>query len=157
MAEFSIDLSKWVEGAEEKANLVVKSIIVDLMRNIDMRSPVGKREIWEVNIARASRGLPPTPKGYLGGHFRANWQLGVDTVPTGEINGIDPTGALTLSAAIGAIPDDVIGHRYHYVNNTPYALPLENGHSTQAPLGMVGLSILEWQGIVRYRAREGAA
>lgn len=151
MSSFSINLAKWAEQAEGKANLVVKSVLFDIAARVDEKSPVGKREIWAANIERASRGLPPLPKNYKGGHFRANWQMGVDTRPTEEIAGIDYESALGRNQ--GAIPPWTLGKTFFLTNNAPYAVALENGHSTQAPLGIVGITVLEWQAIVSKNAR----
>lgn len=151
--KFSISLEEWAKQAENKADLVVKSALIDIMGRIDMRSPVGQKEIWAANVERASRGLAPLPKGYTGGRFRANWQLGVNSKPSGTIDAIDKTGESTQAAAISNIPEKVLGNRFFYVNNQPYGPRLENGWSKQAPLGIVGLAILEWQGILTFRAR----
>ena len=156
MSSLSISLTEWVAQAGDKANLVVKSIIIDLTRRIDEKSPVGKKELWAANVERASRGLAALPAGYIGGRFRGNWQLGVDAPVSGTLDTVDSDGSSTLSAAMSAIPAETIGHTFYYTNNLPYALRLENGHSRQAPIGIVGLSILEWQGIVRRNARGGA-
>jgi len=44
------------------------------------------------------------------------------------------------------------------VNNLVYIIPLEHGHSQQAPAGMVGVTIAEYPGIVRLAAEtEGNA
>ena len=152
MSSFSVNLVKWAEQAGEKASLVIKDVIVDITRRVDEKSPVGKREIWAANIKRAARGLPPLPKGYVGGHFRANWQLGVDSRPTEEILGTDFAAALSRNE--NSVPDDAMGHTYFLTNNCAYAMELERGHSSvQAPIGIVGITILEWQGIVRHNAQ----
>ena len=39
------------------------------------------------------------------------------------------------------------------VNNLPYAIPLEYGHSTQAPNGMVRITVERFQQIVDAAAR----
>ena len=148
---FSINLAKWAERAGEKADLVIKDVIIDVARRIDEKSPVGKREIWASNIERKTRGLPPLPKDYKGGHFRANWQLGVNTRPENEIDTTDFSG--TVNQNIGRLPAQCMGNVFYLTNNVPYAMRLENGHSTQAPIGIVGITILEWQGIVRRNAQ----
>ena len=35
------------------------------------------------------------------------------------------------------------------MNNLPYAVPIENGHSRQKPEGMVAVTVAEWPGIVK--------
>jgi hypothetical protein len=40
------------------------------------------------------------------------------------------------------------GPPIYIVNNLPYAIPLEYGHSSQAPQGMVRLAAIEFQQLV---------
>lgn len=82
------------------------------------------------------------------GHFRANWQLGVGTMPAGQIAGVDPTGAGLGNRVTARIPADAAGKVYYLTNNLPYAQRLEMGYSKQAPQGMVGRTVTEWQGLV---------
>ena len=150
---FSDDIQKFTIKANGKTDNVVAGIVFDIATRIDFRSPVGQPEIWAANIDRATRGLPPLPKGYVGGRFRANWQLGVNVRPSGEINGVDPTGEATLGKVLSEIPKQAAGNIYYLVNNLPYAQALEDGHSTQAPSGMVGLTVLEWASVVQDNAK----
>ena len=53
-----------------------------------------------------------------------------------------------MAANIGAIPGNAFGHVYYLMNNAPYANALENGHSMQAPAGVVGLTVAAWEIIV---------
>jgi hypothetical protein len=46
------------------------------------------------------------------------------------------------------------GHTIYIVNNLPYANALENGHSKQAPSGMVKVTLQEFPGIVSAAAQE---
>ncbi len=105
---------------------------------IDERSPVGDGAYWK----------SPPPKGYVGGHFRGNWQLGVGVVPQGEIAGVDTDGSGLGGRVIAKIPEDASGKVYWLANNVPYAMRLEYGYSRQAPKGMVGRTAAEWQSIV---------
>ncbi|HEX2554237.1 MAG TPA: hypothetical protein VHL98_11075 [Microvirga sp.] len=82
-------------------------------------------------------------KGYVGGRFRANWQVGIGSRPAGVIDAVDPSGQATIaagSAVIAGLTDKVA---IYLVNNLPYADPLENGHSKQAPMGIVAVTIAE--------------
>ena len=106
------------------------------------RSPVGDGDLWKT----------PPPKGYVGGRFRANWQIGVGAAPTGEL--YDPLqssypGEKEVVASIDAkVPVRAGGRVYYLVNNLPYAQRLEDGWSKQAPKGMVGLTVLEFQQVM---------
>lgn len=86
------------------------------------------------------------PPGYTGGRFRGNWQVSFD-VPTTEENGrIDKTGDLTKAAGNYTLSLFKVGMRsIYFCNNVPYAYPLEMGHSTQAPGGMVRITAAEFQ------------
>lgn len=136
---FALDLQKFAEKAGRKADDVVGNVVVRVAAELDRRSPVGDATYWK----------NPAPKGYIGGHFRANWQLGVGTRPTAEVAGVDPSGARTLGAIIAEVPEEAAGRVYWLVNNAPYAQRIENGWSRQAPQGLVGLTVVQFQQIVR--------
>lgn len=135
---FSFEMAEFIEKAKDNANRATKAIILGIAGEIDRRSPVGNPSLW------ASK----PPPGYVGGHFRANWQIGVNVRPFNEIEGVDPDGSRTQGNIALALPNDVLGNEYYLVNNVPYAYRLEMGHSTQAPQGLVGLTIVMYQQIV---------
>lgn len=89
------------------------------------------------------------PEGYVGGRFRGNWQVGVNSDVTTEIDRIDKNGSSTVSVEAAKIPTQAAGKVYYIANNLPYAQALETGHSTQAPQGVVGVTVLEFESIVR--------
>jgi hypothetical protein len=89
----------------------------------------------------------------VGGRFRGNWQFSLETPATGELDSIDPNGAETLAALIRQAQSMTAGQVAYIVNNLPYAIPLEYGHSTQAPAGMVRLTVERFQRIVDEAAR----
>lgn len=81
-------------------------------------------------------------KDYVGGRFRGNWQVAIGEAPAGVVERIDPGGGETLSSGTSAILEYKAGAGSIWlVNNLPYAVPLEYGHShIQAPYGMVRLT-----------------
>jgi hypothetical protein len=83
---------------------------------------------------------------YVGGRFRGNWQVSFDTAKTGTLERIDPTGRESLGSGTAVIQGFTteVGTIW-MMNNLPYAQPLEYGHSSQAPAGMVRISVLEVQ------------
>lgn len=136
---FALDLQRFAEKTAEKADEAVGRIVVSVAAELDQRSPVGDAKFWK----------SPPPAGYVGGHFRANWQLGVDVRPVGEFPGVDPSGERTQAAIVAAVPQEAAGHIYWLTNNTPYSLEIERGHSrNQAPRGLVGLTAIMFQQIV---------
>lgn len=86
------------------------------------------------------------PPGYTGGRFRGNWQVSFDAPTTEESGRIDKTGDLTKAAGNYTLSLFKVGMRsIYFCNNVPYAYPLEMGHSTQAPGGMVRITAAEFQ------------
>lgn len=87
-----------------------------------------------------------TPPGYTGGRFRGNWQVGLDAAPQGETGRVDKSGGKTLAAGTLVIEQFRVGMQaVYFTNNVPYAYPLEFGHSTQAPGGMVRITAADFQ------------
>jgi len=152
---FSDDIKKFTVKCSSNSDAVVRKTVLEITSMIDEMSPVGNPEGGGVG------GVPPwkskPPVGYVGGHFRANWQLGVNVQPTGEIPGHEYKGVLEKEQA--KIPAKAGGHVYYYQNNVPYAQVLEDGRtdssgSFQAPHGMVGITTLHFGGIVEKAAAE---
>jgi hypothetical protein len=100
-------------------------------------------------------------RDYVGGHLKKNWQVGVNSIPQGEIDGEDKTGFETFSKNKSIVNSSGLGNIYYIVNNAPYASVVEfglyeppnsknvsGGYSKKAPDGMVGITVLDWQYIV---------
>jgi hypothetical protein len=96
-------------------------------------------------------------KGYVGGRFRGNWQFSIDSPAGGEIDAVDPSGAATINALIAGVQALTAGQTAYIVNNLPYAIPLEYGHSKQAPEGMVRVTLARFQKIVEEAIRNNQA
>ena len=87
-------------------------------------------------------------KGYVGGRFRGNWQFSIDTPADGVLDQIDPSGNVSVAVLRTQVQSLTIGQTAYLVNNLPYAVPLEYGHSKQAPGGMVRITLVRFQQIV---------
>lgn len=95
------------------------------------------------------------PPGYTGGRFRGNWQVSFDAPTEGETGVIDKQGHLTRAAGEYQLSLFKVGMQaIYFCNNVPYAYPLEMGHSTQAPGGMVRITAAEFQRFFDESARE---
>lgn len=126
MAE--ININDWVNITLANIDKVVEYTVEGVIDNLDSNpAVVGNPTLWK-KVA---------PLGYTAGHFRANWQLGVDSAPSGEISGTDAEGTGTVTKNKGKIPNvSAAKHNYYVVNNVPYAHALEYGnHSSQIPVG----------------------
>ena len=134
----SVTFNQFSAKTSKAFDQLVRKTLIDLDRKLDERSPVGDTSYW--------KSTPPI--GYVGGRFRGNWQYGFGSRPTGELDVTDKTGSATttrINAGIEAAP--TIGVHF-LTNNVPYAQRTEKGWSRQAPAGVVGLAVLDFEGIV---------
>lgn len=85
------------------------------------------------------------PEGYVGGRFKNNWYVGLDSQPTETNDTPDASGKGSNSRGLAVLEVFRVGqvNSIYFTNNLPYAQALENGHSNQAPGGMVGLTALD--------------
>ena len=85
------------------------------------------------------------PEGYVGGRFKNNWYVGFDSQPTETNDTPDASGQGSNSRGLAMLEVFRVGQvsTIYFTNNLPYAQALENGHSNQAPGGMVGLTALD--------------
>ena len=130
MTEF-VSISSWVKTQAGRQDTVVRKTVLDVDKSISMRSPVDT------------------------GRFKGNWMLGIDFQPSGvSLEKFDKSSLGTVGATVAEHASQLprlhaAGKVYYLVNNLDYANLLENGHSqVQAPNGVVGLTILEFNGIV---------
>ena len=84
------------------------------------------------------------------GRFRVSWQVGENAAPGGE----KPAGTYGDIPQIERISyqQEKLGNVYSVHNNLPYAEPLANGSSKQAPAGWVQGIAKDIQGFVRVNA-----
>lgn len=145
MSGFALRIREFAEKAKDNMETVVVKTTTDIASRIVERSPVGNPDNW----------ISPPPKGYVGGRFRANWQIGLDAPAAGELDLIDADGEPTKKRLAAEIERIGAGHVVHITNNLPYGPRLEyEGHSSQAPQGMVRITVAEFQSIVDQAAKE---
>lgn len=147
MGSYTLALEAFAKKFGQNADKVVRKVVLDIGTRIVERSPVGDGSLWK----------HPPPKGYVGGRFRANWQYGNYSsagIPMQAVDTIDPTGGASIARLMQCPVDGAGGMRHVIINNLPYAIPLEHGWSKQAPAGMVGITVLEFQQIVAEAASE---
>lgn len=129
-----------------KENRLTYNLMVDAANA--MLGP-GEKKMRKLGKVRMEQGLKGQGQGYVGGRFRANWVMTVTTAPTGTTEDVDPSGAATMAKHQVVASAAAMGNVYWLLNNLPYAIPLEHGHSTQAPEGMVGITAARFQEFVR--------
>ena len=140
--QFKLDLKRFIEQeVPARAAEIQGRMSAELFTAIVQATPVGNHRTWQANRDRATRGLAPLPKGYVGGHARKNWQMKVGSPATTELPGVDKTGAQAQSAAYQVAASIKKPARVFISNPLPYIDRLENGWSKQAPRGMVRQAI----------------
>ena len=141
---FSADLSKFVNKATGNVEQVVRSVVLELGTRIIMRNPVGDAKYWKTKYP---------PKGYVGGRSRANWQYGFGQMPTNVLEIVDKTGAATIKSLTSGVMGAPAAGVHWIANNVDYIQPLEEGWSkNQAPNGMVRVTVMEFERLVREEA-----
>lgn len=123
MGQFEIGLRKFAEKTELKINDVVRKIGLEVYSSVVMRSPVDT------------------------GRFRGNWNLSLANFDPSVSELTDKEGAASIASASISIADYKGGSIY-ISNNLPYAQRLEDGWSKQAPVGMLRITVVEFQGMV---------
>ncbi len=79
------------------------------------------------------------------GRARANWNVALGQPSNETTDATDPGGQQTLAKGEGTILSVKPFGQIWLSNNLPYARPLEDGHSGQAPNGMVAVTVTEIQ------------
>jgi hypothetical protein len=129
-SSFSLDVSKWVDKAKGRADVVVRRVTFDMGAQIVNKSPVDT------------------------GRFRGNWFMGVDVRPTVSTADMDKDGSKTVARMQSLSPQIFAGKVVYVTNNLPYAMRLETGYSKQAPVGMVRVTVENYPGVVEQAVAE---
>lgn len=116
------------EDAHETALAILTNVVID--------TPVGNPTRWQFPES--------APAGYVGGHARRNWRVGIRS-PDERIVGEEGKGPGEQGARSEAIQAGIAviakfnfeDRRLYIVNAVPYIGPLNNGHSTVAPANFV--------------------
>lgn len=122
---FAEDINRWAQHTEEKLDIAAQKIALDLFKRVILDTPVKS------------------------GRARGNWQVAIGKVPNGTLELTDKTGQATISRATATTAGLKAGDVIYLVNNLPYIQRLEDGYSGQAPAGMVGLNVQDFQEIAR--------
>ena len=117
---FAEQLAAFAEKTKLGMDVVVRKVAIDITSSLIMRAPVKT------------------------GRFRANWLLGIGSVDTSTSETLDPSGTATLGQIFEQIATAKAGGVIYITNSLPYAIPLENGHSKQAPYGFVRITAVEF-------------
>lgn len=138
---FATQLLSFANISALNADRLVREVVSDIAEELVDRSPVGDPSTWaHPNSA---------PKDYKPGHFKANWHHSMGAPGSEERPIEDPSGEVSMdqiNSSVSSVSDPLGVHCLY--NNVSYAMALENGHSDQAPNGMVALTVLDAPAIV---------
>lgn len=113
MASFSEQVAAWNKKAAQKVDKDVRGITLALFSRVILDSPVGNPTLWK----------HPAPKGYVGGRFRGNWNVSINTPDATTTENKDKSGAVTIAKAKKNIGG--AGTVTYMCNALPYAYRLE--------------------------------
>lgn len=129
---FALDVSRWVEKTGLRMDVVVRKVALDVHRSVVLATPVDT------------------------GHARGNWQVAINLAPDAELNVKDPTGAATIAKGATVLATLKAGDVAWIANNVAYILPLEYGHSKQAPAGMARITVARFRAMFSKAVGEAA-
>lgn len=133
--EFNAQLTKFARKIQVAPQKVVKKVAFQLFRRIIEKTPVDTgraRASWNISVGRINPSVAPE-----GQHPKSASALATKA-----------NAVLAGYGADGRLPAVWIS------NNLPYIGELENGHSQQAPAGMLKLSIMEEEAAFNQAWRE---
>lgn len=125
---FQGDLEEFIRRFNSRMEAIGRDVVINVGRSVVQKSPVDT------------------------GRFRANWQHGFTSPAVGVLDVMDRSGANSMTGITAGATANPIG--VHFIsNNLPYAQALENGSSQQAPLGIVGITAVEFKDIFNVAVR----
>ena len=138
---FALDIQKFAQKCGANADLVTRKVVLDIGRSLVEKTPVGNPDLWQNPDNK--------PEGYVGGHARANWSHSIGALVNQEFKEIDATGGASIDRIISSVPVKAAGEVHYIQNSLPYMQALEDGHSTQAPAGIVAVTEVEFHDYVQ--------
>ncbi|MBX5238625.1 HK97 gp10 family phage protein [Rhizobium sp. NLR22b] len=118
--DFAVGLGQLADELTDDAILAVtKKVTLQALRGVVLKSPVDT------------------------GRFRGNWNVSVNVADMSTSDSLDKNGGSTITRG-AAVVEALVPYTVVWVSNgLPYARRLENGHSKQAPAGVVALTVAE--------------
>lgn len=123
MANFALDISKFIAKTKKNADSVMQKITIEAGSSLVMKTP------FDTGMARF------------------NWQPG-KAIISGVIEGADKSGSTPIANIVDFSMTLKAGDIAYISNSLPYIQKLENGWSKQAISGMVKLTVVEFKNFV---------
>jgi len=138
---FVADLRKFKAKATSETDRIVRETVEVFSDSLVTTTqfngpwtPYGDPALWKA----------PPPADYRPGNLRSSWFLSVGA-PSTEIT--DRTDIQRVNG-MDRMPDRPAGQRIYLANSAPHAGAIENGHSSQAPVGVL-VNAAEFEPVVR--------
>jgi len=139
VSNFTLDLQKFAAKVPKATKTVVDKICIDLLRKVVLRTPVGNPLLWKGKA----------PAGYVGGRLRASWNTSPGS-PDTQAREPDKTGNGAINRGRAAVAARPVESDVFITNSLPYVQRVEyEGWSTQAPVGMLRVTVTEFQDFVK--------
>ncbi|MDR2213951.1 MAG: hypothetical protein LBE21_10055 [Pseudomonadales bacterium] len=160
MSNLGEQLRQIAERQKLKLETVVRRTVFQMATQMVNMSPVGNPTLWlslhpytPVEIGKDGKFKPAgdtetrlkPPAGYVGGRFRNNWQYGEGSINRDTSAPPDASGSGSLGRIEAGIASWKPGETMYITNSLEYAYSLEVGHSSQAPVGMVAVTMANFQ------------
>lgn len=120
MTAFAVNVDAFVRRAKAAPGIVVRKAALEIHRDIVLGTPVDT------------------------GRARASWGVGLNRYGDLTVTTVDKDGTKTIHRAAAALASYRPGDSIWIGSALPYIVPLEYGHSRQAPAGMVRIAIARW-------------
>ncbi|WP_414881955.1 HK97 gp10 family phage protein [Pseudomonas sp. IT-P2] len=126
---FAETLAAFAEKTREVIDDVFREVVIEIGTSVIRLSPVDT------------------------GRFKGNWQFTIGSPSNQSLDTVDKAGHETIAALVAQVSSLEAGQIAYIVNNLVYGVPLEYGHSAQAPAGMVQITLARFQQIVEEAIR----
>jgi hypothetical protein len=131
--------------AGDRADTVVRHTAQNMLSALIVRSPVGNPDLWKHKA----------PPGYVGGRFKNNWNFDLGAIDYRDNQPPDAGGTGAYERGLAKMQQFTKGDTIYITNSLPYANRIEyEGWSSQAPSGVVRLTVLEFADAVKKAVQE---
>lgn len=133
MATFKAALGRFTRKANGRADTALRALALECLSRVVQRTPVDT------------------------GRARGGWTVGIGAPKAGG-DRLDPVGNETINAGAATIENARATDSVYITSNVPYIRRLEyEGHSPQAPNGMVRITVMELQTMLAAAAAKAKA
>jgi hypothetical protein len=145
LKKYEANQQKVLEASEK----IINATVLEMYKSIIDRTPVGNPSLWKY----------PAPKDYNPGTLRNSWQISFSKTLRNTQGQFASAGQISNSGGVSLkINSDNSNVGVMIYNNQPYAQRVETGWSTQAPSGMMRITVAEYTSLIngntaRYRIK----